>query len=501
MSKPKSGKKASIPIAPPLSEKHDSDDDNDEKDDDWDSYPLYLAQFVSLLCGKDKMSDVVFIVKKDKDTKEAKRFPSHKLILSASSPLFESMLLPAFSDQKDLFSSGKPVEIEIDGVDPTHFYSLLECIYSDKTSVDENNVAILIELARKYQVEKLQVLCADVLGADLTIENALTMFCMGSQLNDPEFGLQFIAENIEDILNSEGFLSLPRPQMKVLLSSDYLECDEIAIFNALLKWGEAQIRLLKSSRDKKEEKTEEKSELKSYLSDLIPYIRFPTMTMEEIAGQVAPSGYLTEQQLLDIFKFKAMSEDKRDDAKMEFPIKPREGTSLCRDSRLIVRKYYKDILGFFGKKKIKLTLLYRGSRDGYNPNSFHAKCNFKGSTFTIVKAAGRPNLFGGYVSSPWTSSNNYLNCDAWIYALAPRAIKFIPTSSSNAAYDHISYGPTWGAGHDLHINSSMQSTSNYSSPNQYTIAAPGYTGTLTQEVLAGSYNFTVEEIEVFSVQT
>jgi len=351
-------KKISAMISTPTSsgstkkDKDDSDDDMAVDEDDWKSYPLYLNHFIALLCGQDKMSDVVFTVKKDKESKESKRFPSHKLILCASSPLFESMLVPSFSDQKDLFSSsnGKPVEIEIEGVDPVHFYSLLECIYSDKTSVDENNVAILIELARKYQVEKLQVLCADVLGADLTIDNALNMFCMGSQLNDPEFGLQFIAENIEDILNSEGFLTLPRHQLKVLLSSDTLECDEIIIFQALLKWGEAQMKLTKNSKDSKEKK-DEKSEMKSILSDLIPYIRFPTMTMEEIAGQVAPSGYLTEQQLLDIFKFKAMSDEKRDEANMEFPTKPREGTSLCRDSRLISRKYYKDILGLFGKKK------------------------------------------------------------------------------------------------------------------------------------------------------
>jgi len=243
--------------------KKDEEEDDYEEEENAD-YPLYLAQFIySQYCGKEKLSDVVFKVNKEKesdnnkDSKDSKSFPAHKLILCASSPLFESMLFPSFSDQKDLFSSGKPVEIEIDGVDPVHFYSLLECIYSDKTSVDENNVAILIELARKYQVEKLQVLCADVLGADLTIDNALTMFCMGSQLNDPEFGLDFIAENIEDLLSTDAFTSLPRPQLKVLLECDTLECDEILLFNSLLKWGEAQLKL-DHKKDKKEEKKEKK---------------------------------------------------------------------------------------------------------------------------------------------------------------------------------------------------------------------------------------------------
>jgi len=353
-------------------------------------------------------------------------------------------------------------------------------------------------LARKYQVEKLQVLCADVLGADLTIDNALTMFCMGSQLNDPEFGLEFIAENIEELLGSESFLTLPRPQLRLLLECDTLEVDEILLFTSLLKWGEVQLKL-SPKKDKKDEKSEKNSELKSVLGELLSLIRFPTMTMEEIAGQVAPSGYLSEQQLLDIFKYKAMSETNRDDTKLDFPTKLREGTGLCRDSRLITKKHKKDILGLFGKQKIKLNLLFRGSRDGFNGTVFHQKCNGQGPTFTIAKAAGRPNLFGGYVSQSWTSNSNYLTCECWIYSLAPRVIKFLPTSPSNNAYDHPSYGPTWGGGHDLHFNQTMNSNSNYSNPSSYTSVAPGYSGSLTQETMAGSYNFTVEEIEVFSV--
>jgi len=235
------------------------------------------------------------------------------------------------------------------------------------------------------------------------------------------------------------------------------------------------------------------------LGELLSLIRFPTMSMEEIASQVAPSGFLSENQLLDIFKFKAMSDFSKDDSKFDFPTKPREGTGLCRDSRIITKKHKKDIIGLFGKQKIKLNLLYRGSRDGFSGTTFHQKCNGQGETFTIAKALGRPNIFGGYVSQSWTSNSNYLTCDCWIYVLAPQVIKFLPTNSSNNAYDHPSYGPTWGGGHDLHFNQTMNSNSNYSSPSSYTGVAPGYSGSLTQDVLAGSYNFTVEEIEVFSV--
>jgi hypothetical protein len=44
---------------------------------------------------------------------------------------------------------------------------------------------------------------------------------------------------------------------------------------------------------------------------------------------------------------------------------------------------------------VTLSLLYRGSRDGFRGADFHAKCDDKGATVTIVKSTeGR--IFGGY---------------------------------------------------------------------------------------------------------
>jgi len=167
------------------------------------------------------------------------------------------------------------------------------------------------------------------------------------------------------------------------------------------------------------------------------------------------------------------------------------------------KKHKKDVLGFFGPKvRIIFKLLYRGSRDGFSAHAFHSKCNNQGPTLTVIKSRHKPHIFGGYLSVSWTSCNQYLQAECWIYSLVNntgRPIKFTPNALTNAAYDHPTYGPTWGAGHDLHVNSSMQSTSNYSSPSTFTQPAQGYSGYLSQDLLAGSYNFEVEEIEVFSV--
>jgi len=81
-----------------------------------------------------------------------------------------------------------------------------------------------------------------------------------------------------------------------------------------------------------------------------------------------------------------------------------------------------------------------------------------------------------------------------------KTCKFL-AQNTNHAYCSSGYGPTWGGGHDLHVNASMTSNSNYSNPSTYTRAAPGFPQvSFDNQVMAGSYNFTVEEIEVLGVK-
>ncbi|EFC44192.1 predicted protein [Naegleria gruberi] len=48
----------------------------------------------------------------------------------------------------------------------------------------------------------------------------------------------------------------------------------------------------------------------------------------------------------------------------------------------------------------KWKLIYRGSKDGYESNDFHRKCDDKGSTFIIVKTK-EDEIFGGYTTQTW----------------------------------------------------------------------------------------------------
>ena len=45
-----------------------------------------------------------------------------------------------------------------------------------------------------------------------------------------------------------------------------------------------------------------------------------------------------------------------------------------------------------------LKLLYRGSRDGWNPQEFHSRCDNQGTTLTIFHT-NNGRVFGGYTEA------------------------------------------------------------------------------------------------------
>lgn len=59
-----------------------------------------------------------------------------------------------------------------------------------------------------------------------------------------------------------------------------------------------------------------------------------------------------------------------------------------------------------GKVYLVTELIYRATKDGFTAVNFHAKCNDKGATLTIVKSKSN-QIFGGYNPVSWTSSGSY----------------------------------------------------------------------------------------------
>lgn len=108
--------------------------------------PLYLTEHFGALVSSDRFSDCVFVVGSAK-----KRIPAHRLVLAASSPVFEAMLYPN-ADFPDMKPHAGPIEVSLPDTNVTAFINVLRCIYTDKLEISASNVSDMVNMGKKYQV-------------------------------------------------------------------------------------------------------------------------------------------------------------------------------------------------------------------------------------------------------------------------------------------------------------------------------------------------------------
>nr|XP_058947361.1 protein jagged-2-like isoform X3 [Pocillopora verrucosa] len=201
-------------------------------------------------------------------------------------------------------------------------------------------------------------------------------------------------------------------------------------------------------------------------------------------------------------------------------------------------------------------LCYRASLHGWEGKDFHTRCDGKKYTVTVIKKS--QYVFGGYTDVPWadcppgartkdrsgrccvfpfkyegrtynscTKSGSFIGrwcsfeavfkrdwayCDddpyegyrrtdkAFIYSLENKEglapFKSMVKRGSQAIYMGISYGPTFGGGHDIHIaNNAGHNAHSYTNFGHSFLAPSEVKEKVT--VLTGTYHFTPDEVEVF----
>ena len=153
-----------------------------------------------------------------------------------------------------------------------------------------------------------------------------------------------------------------------------------------------------------------------------------------------------------------------------------------------------------------MELLYRGTRDGSDSNTFHNKCDNQGPTICLIKN-DKGNIFGGYASISWTGKGNYKSANGSFLFSLTNIHGTAPTKFPNtqyldyAIYDGINYGPIFGNGHDLYISN------NYLNKGSYCKLGKAYPDILgkgnsifTGDANGGNTNITIKELEVFKLK-
>ena len=147
-------------------------------------------------------------------------------------------------------------------------------------------------------------------------------------------------------------------------------------------------------------------------------------------------------------------------------------------------------------KKIKYKLLYRGTRDGMNPSSFHQKCNSIPQTVSIVQTT-KGYKFGGYAEKTWENHNGIWIKDDKSFVFSIGHMKIYNNVQGKEAILHNNdYGPSFCG--CIQIKKDFSNNENYTydknSANQY---FSGFNS--DYELNDGERNFSLAEIEVFQV--
>ena len=167
---------------------------------------------------------------------------------------------------------------------------------------------------------------------------------------------------------------------------------------------------------------------------------------------------------------------------------------------LLAPEHKKKLNEFYGKQDQRWELIYKASRDGFDVNAFHTRCNNQGPTMTIVRSNNN-YLFGGYTAIAWASDSNYKNdTTAFLFTLTnPHGIpptKYVvnPGNVGSAVYHNSTYGPTFGSGNDLYLAANSNSSN-----SSYTGFPHGYIDTTGKgnNTFTGAYSFLTSDIEVF----
>jgi len=254
---------------------------------------------------------------------------------------------------------------------------------------------------------------------------------LGAKGSAGKLALEYFDINSEALMDHKLWTRLPKEAVIKLLKRDTIGAPEIMIFDAVVRWGKAEL--------KRTEQKETPELMRTALGEIVNEIRFLHLTTEDIGSKVATSGVLTQQQILELFTYLAAKDMGLKPGKSiaMFKLKERENAVEnfwnpadrydprieLTEKNLIVSspaQYINENIGVRAKQGYSsgrhywtiLVQLYNGGGNGYNTAGICTK------TCILQGMSGYP-----FAGSP----------DAWVVDLC-RLTKIQGTSHGSEAY-------------------------------------------------------------------
>ncbi|CAG8480021.1 2365_t:CDS:2, partial [Acaulospora morrowiae] len=220
-----------------------------------------------------------------------------------------------------------------------------------------------------------------------------------------EYCLESICDDPEPFFASKDFLSLDKEVLLMLITRDDLGVEEVDIWEHLIKWGCYQISGIRQTNHLNAKNFSENNfqDLKKTLDPFIPHVRFHNISLNDFFSKVHPYKKLLPNSLVDNMMSFLIAGTKLKQKNL-----PVRVSSSIVDSKIITRRHAAILSNWIRRKDAKakgnqhqFSLLYRGTRDGFDANSFHNKVNGQGQAIVIIKVKDSGEIIGGFNASGW----------------------------------------------------------------------------------------------------
>ncbi len=181
-----------------------------------------------------------------------------------------------------------------------------------------------------------------------------------------------------------------------------------------------------------------------------------------------------------------------------------DGTSSCDvdlfpDSVLLNNTQKEQLNSWASTTGQVWTLCYRKSDDGGSSSTFHSQCDSYSNTFSVADLS-TGKLIGGYADSNWSGSGYSGNSNNFLFSLTEgyRIMHGTGQHSSNyPQYNHSSYGPTFGGGHDWYVQGNMNA-GHCNLGHDYACQVGSYGNNSCRNDFCGNYSsWSINEFEVW----
>ncbi|XP_019628348.1 PREDICTED: kelch repeat and BTB domain-containing protein 2-like [Branchiostoma belcheri] len=222
-----------------------------------ESYQHGFLGAVGDLQKEGELQDVVLEV-------EGRRFPCHRLVLSAASPYFRAMFTSDMAESRQN-------TVVLQGLDADMFEEILSYIYSGTLHVSLDRVQPLYQAADLLQLDYVRDTCSSYM--DMNVEHSTCVdlykfadvFTVDAVLNSC---LQYICQHFVEVSSSDEFCSLSVDQLTEIISQDELEVkEETRVWEAVVRW-------VQHSREDRLQ----------HLPSILPHIRFNLLTSDDTAA-------------------------------------------------------------------------------------------------------------------------------------------------------------------------------------------------------------------------